>query len=265
MAVKRPVLKRAKFSGMQLKQLNYIAAALLILQAVIILVVSSSSSGARPINTEFISEDTLASASAGKPVMAQAAHQLFQLNLAYLVAAFLLVSGIWFLLSSTRFNNFYQRDLKMGKNRLRWFGFAAWSSLVMLAIAILVGVYNISSLLMIIGLSVTAAILWLLKETVRPANWLNYWVGLGASVLPWIIVLIYAWSAHAYGTSLPTYVDWVIISMLLGFAALAVNFGFQSQKIGRWEDYLYGEKMFIVLAVVIQSALAWQLYAGTLR
>jgi len=39
----------------------------------------------------------------------------------------------------------------------------------------------------------------------------------------------------------------------------------QYKKIGKWKDYLYGERMYIVLSLVAKSALAWQVFAGTLR
>jgi len=39
----------------------------------------------------------------------------------------------------------------------------------------------------------------------------------------------------------------------------------QYKKIGKWKDYLYGEKVYIILSLVAKSALAWQVFAGTLR
>ena len=39
----------------------------------------------------------------------------------------------------------------------------------------------------------------------------------------------------------------------------------QYKKIGPWRDYLFGEKMYVVLSLVAKSALAWQIFAGTLR
>jgi hypothetical protein len=35
--------------------------------------------------------------------------------------------------------------------------------------------------------------------------------------------------------------------------------------VGRWRDYLYGEKVYILLSLVGKSLLAWQVFAGTLR
>jgi hypothetical protein len=38
----------------------------------------------------------------------------------------------------------------------------------------------------------------------------------------------------------------------------------QYKKIGPWKDYLYGEKVYVLLSLVAKSALAWQVFVGTL-
>jgi len=35
--------------------------------------------------------------------------------------------------------------------------------------------------------------------------------------------------------------------------------------VGKWKDYLYGERMYIILSLVAKTALAWQVFVGTLR
>jgi hypothetical protein len=40
---------------------------------------------------------------------------------------------------------------------------------------------------------------------------------------------------------------------------------FQYRRIGPWKNVLYGERVYIVLSLVAKSALAWQVFAGTLR
>jgi hypothetical protein len=39
----------------------------------------------------------------------------------------------------------------------------------------------------------------------------------------------------------------------------------QYKKVGRWNDYLYGEYVYVILSIVAKTALAWQVFAGTLR
>ncbi len=38
----------------------------------------------------------------------------------------------------------------------------------------------------------------------------------------------------------------------------------QYKKVGKWKDYLYGERVYIILSLVAKTALAWQIFAGTL-
>lgn len=38
----------------------------------------------------------------------------------------------------------------------------------------------------------------------------------------------------------------------------------RSRPWGRWQDYLFGEEVYIVLSLTAKSALAWQIFAGTL-
>ena len=33
----------------------------------------------------------------------------------------------------------------------------------------------------------------------------------------------------------------------------------------QWKDYLFGERMYIVLSLLAKTALAWQIWFGTLR
>jgi hypothetical protein len=38
----------------------------------------------------------------------------------------------------------------------------------------------------------------------------------------------------------------------------------QYKQKGKWSDYLYGERAYIILSLVAKSALAWQIFSGTL-
>jgi hypothetical protein len=39
----------------------------------------------------------------------------------------------------------------------------------------------------------------------------------------------------------------------------------QYRKVGRWKDYIYGERAYMILSLVAKSLLAWQIFSGTLR
>jgi hypothetical protein len=38
----------------------------------------------------------------------------------------------------------------------------------------------------------------------------------------------------------------------------------QYKKVGPWKDYLFGERVYIILSLAAKTALAWMIYAGTL-
>ena len=57
----------------------------------------------------------------------------------------------------------------------------------------------------------------------------------------------------------------IFASIFVFFNVFAVNMLLQYRKVGRWRDYLYGERVYMLLSLFANSALAWQVFAGTLR
>ena len=47
-------------------------------------------------------------------------------------------------------------------------------------------------------------------------------------------------------------------------AQLYDNVHEMDRQVGRWRDYLVGERAYITLSLVAKSALAWQVFGGTL-
>jgi hypothetical protein len=63
----------------------------------------------------------------------------------------------------------------------------------------------------------------------------------------------------------PDFVYWIFFSIFLFFNVFAINMVLQYKKIGKWKDYVFGEKVYIILSLVTKSLLTWQVFAGTLR
>jgi len=74
---------------------------------------------------------------------------------------------------------------------------------------------------------------------------------------------IYLWSP-ATESSPPTFVYGIFFSIFVFFSSFAVNMVLQYRRIGPWRNYLFGESMYILLSLTSKSALAWQVFAGTL-
>ena len=57
----------------------------------------------------------------------------------------------------------------------------------------------------------------------------------------------------------------IIASLFVAFNIFAITMVLQYRQIGRWREYLYGEKTYMILSLVAKSLLAWQVWSGTLR
>ena len=63
---------------------------------------------------------------------------------------------------------------------------------------------------------------------------------------------------------MPGFVYAIYVSLFVCFNCFAVNQWLQYRRRGRFADYLYGEKVYLVLSLVAKSVLAWQIYGGSL-
>jgi len=224
-----------------------------------------SSDFSREITTQYLRFDTATQS------LQQATEGLFEIRLVYLVAGFSFLSMLFHLLIATVWFDSYKAGLKKGINRYRWFEYSLSASLMMVVISILTGIFDLSTLLMIFGLTAVMNLLGLVMEvhnqTTKQTNWLSYNIGVLAGALPWLVVVIYFWaSATLNGASgPPTFVYFIWVSIFLFFNCFALNMYLQYKGIGKWKDYLYGERAYIWLSLVAKSALVWQVYAGTLQ
>jgi len=247
---------------------NWIMAGLHTIQGAAIIILSRSDS-LFPVTTTYITQDTLAS-SEGIPVLVQAQRSLFDINLAYVVAAFFFMSALAHLFVATVYKRRYEAELKTNLNRVRWYEYGISASTMMVAIAALSGVSDLSTFVVIFGATLVMNLLGLVMEihnqTTAKTNWISYVVGTISGLLPWIVIGIYFFGANQYGSGdIPTFVYAIYASLFVFFSSFAVNMYLQYKGIGKWKDYLYGERAYMILSLVAKSALAWQVFAGTLR
>jgi len=194
---------------------------------------------------------------------------LFNAKFVYLIAGFFFLSALAHLIIATVYNKTYNANLKRGINKARWIEYSLSASTMIVAISMLVGVYDISSLIMLFALTAIMNLMGLVMEVSnegeKQPNWLSYWVGCFAGAVPWVVVAYYMWLGAVNGSAAPTFVYWIYVSIFLFFNAFAINMWLQYAKIGKWQDYLYGERSYIVLSLVAKSLLAWQVFGGTLQ
>lgn len=195
---------------------------------------------------------------------------LINLQLGPLVALFLFVSAIAHFSVSTKGYAWYVRNLKKGINYARWFEYAISSSIMIIVIAMLCGIYELSSLILIFSLNATMNLFGLMMElhnqTTNKTNWSAFVFGSFAGLVCWIVLGIYFFGALlGASSSVPTFVYFIFVSLAIFFNIFAVNMMLQYRGKGRWKDYLFGERVYIILSLVAKSALAWQVFGGTLR
>jgi hypothetical protein len=51
----------------------------------------------------------------------------------------------------------------------------------------------------------------------------------------------------------------------VAFNTFPINMILQYKRIGKWKDYLYGERTYIVLSLVAKSILAWLVLSGAMQ
>ena len=71
-------------------------------------------------------------------------------------------------------------------------------------------------------------------------------------------------TAQREGDGVPGFVYGIFVSLFVLFNCFGLNQWLQYRGRGKFANYLYGEKVYIVLSLVAKSALAWQVFAGTL-
>lgn len=248
----------------KLKKLNIIMGSVHAVQALILLLISSDFS--RAITTDYFVFDE---ATQG---LVSSSRELFDFPFVWGVAAFSLISAVFHFLIATRWNKAYVKGLKKGINKFRWYEYSLSASLMIVLIGILTGIFDLSTLLLMFGLTAVMNLCGLAMEvhnqTTKKTNWLTYNIGALAGILPWIVIMIFFWgSATAPGNPQgpPTFVYFIWGSIFLFFNTFALNMYLQYKKIGKWKDYLYGERTYIWLSLAAKSALVWQIYGGTLQ
>ena len=202
-----------------------------------------------------------------------ASKAVFSLPLVWPILAFLAMSMVAHLIISTIWYRGYKKDLQKGMNRARWIEYSFSASTMIIAIALLSGIYDLPSLIMLFALIMVMNLLGMIMEihnqTTEKTSWISYNVGWIAGIVPWIAIAIYFWASAANATSagakIPAFVYWIYVTIFIFFNCFAINMFLQYKKWGPWKNYLYGERVYIILSFVAKTALAWQVFAGTLR
>jgi len=244
----------------QLRKLNVIAGCLHLGSFIAILLLSNDTS--LPVRATYLTEAP-GTGNFSSPV------NLFDLNISYMVAGFMALSAFFhFFVSSPWGFPKYAAGLGRHINQYRWIEYSLSSSIMIVVILQLNGTADYIALLGIFGVNVCMILFgWLQERYTTPGDgdMLPFWFGCFAGAIPWVATALNLIAPKGPAEStVPGFVYGIVISLFVFFNCFAIVQWKQYRAKGKWADYLYGERRYIVLSFVAKSLLAWQVFAGAL-
>ena len=190
---------------------------------------------------------------------------LFDVPIGPAIAVFLLMAAFDHFATATFARRTYERDLARGINRFRWVEYSFSATLMVVLIGFYSGVTDITAVLAIIGANVAMILFGWLQERMNPpgrttTTMMPFWFGTIAGLAPWIAI----WVNVIGAPEVPGFVYGIVIAELIFFFSFGLNQWLQYRGVGRWRDYAYGEKTYLVLSLAAKSLLAWQIFGGSL-
>ena len=201
--------------------------------------------------------------------------QLFSIPLAWFIASFLAMSAAAHALAGWPLRARYESWLARGMNPLRWVEYAFSSTVMIVAIAYLSYIRDLPALIAIAGCNVAMILFGWSMEAANEGrrdhpDWKHYIFGCVVGIAPWIGIfsILVAFGAQADlpdGVGIPAFVYVIVGTLFVTFNIFAITMVLQYRRIGRWRDYLVGEKTYMLMSLIAKSLLAWQVFSGTLR
>jgi hypothetical protein len=256
-----PLAQRPQAVYGGLRRFNLFMGFLHLVQGVLMIVLSNATT--YPIFTNFLKFDKATRSLTPDPKL------LYELRFGPAVAAFLLISALaHFYLSSVGYRR-YVTNLEKGMNPIRFTEYALSSSLMIVLIGMLVGIWDLGTMIALFGVNAAMNLFGILMELhnqkAGKTQWTSFTFGCIAGIVPWIVILMAFLGAINSGDAKPpAFVYAIIPTIFVFFNVFALNMWLQYKKVGRWKDYLFGERFYIVLSLAAKTVLAWMIFSGTL-
>lgn len=252
----------------KLRRFNIIMGGFHLVQGIIMLFLATSViqkiSEFKPMVTQFYLEFNPAT-----KTLETASRDLFELPFGIMVASFLLISALAHALISIMSKKYFA-DLALGINKFRWFEYAFSSSIMIVLISTLFGIYDIASLVLIFIVNACMNLFGLVMEQLnvgtdkKSVKWGAFVWGSIAGIAPWIAILLYMFGNGNFDM-VPWFVWAIVGTYFVAFNTFPINMILQYKKVGKWKDYIYGERTYIVLSLVAKSFLAWLVLFGAMQ
>jgi hypothetical protein len=247
MASTAATLQRPESSYRGLRRFNLLMGFLHLVQGVLMIMLSNDTT--YPIFTNFLKFDLASRTLVPDPKL------FYDLRFGPAVAAFLLLSAVaHFWLASFGYRGYVTR-LEKNINPVRFYEYALSSSLMIVLIGMLAGVWDLGTMIAMFGLNAAMNLFGIMMELhnqkTEQVNWTAFVYGCIAGIVPWIVIVV----AFVYA---------IIPTIFVFFNIFALNMWLQHRKVGRWKDYLFGERFYVVLSLAGKTVLAWMIFSGTL-
>jgi Heliorhodopsin len=190
---------------------------------------------------------------------------MFDIPVGPIVGVFLLLAALDHFLTATVLRSTYESDLRRGINRFRWIEYSISATLMIILLSFYAGVTNVNAIVAVIGANVAMILFGWLQEVMNPPGRVTttmtpFWFGTLVGITPWISILINVLGSK----TIPGFVYGIIISEAIFFFSFGLNQWLQYKSIGKWTNYAFGEKTYLILSLIAKSILAWQIYGGSL-
>ena len=154
------------------------------------------------------------------------------------VAVFLLLSAAAHFALATFGYRWYVAQLKKGMNPARFYEYALSSSLMIVLIGMLVGLWDLGALILIFGLNAMMNLFGIMMEkhnqTTGKTDWTSFIFGCVAGIIPWIVIMLYFLGAINSGGEAkpPAFVYAIIPTIFVFFNIFAVNMLKKTKMVG---------------------------------
>lgn len=248
-----------KFSG--LRRFNLVMGFLHLIQGIFMILVSNDTT--YPIFTNFLNFD--AATRSLKPN----SELLYNVPFGVAVSFFLLISAVAHFYLATIGYRRYVDNLKKGMNPVRFYEYALSSSLMIVLIGMLIGIWDLGAIILIFAVNATMNLFGIMMELhnqhTQKTNWTAFIYGSIAGIVPWIVIMLsFVGAVNSGDAKPPAFVYTIVPTLFVFFNIFAINMVLQYKKIGPWKDYLFGERVYIILSLLAKSVLCWLIWTGTL-
>lgn len=196
--------------------------------------------------------------------LAPAVHVVWDVELRWLVVSTLVLSALVPLLAATRSRKKYEAAVDAAVMPWRWVDTALVGGLMVGTIALLSGVQDIMTLVLIGGFVALSSALGLMSEKQNAGASRSYrgafTLGMFAAAMPWVFILVYALGTPIWGMTNNSWAVYglYITTLLCGFGTMAA----QRAYIDRKSSYDMKEQRYVVYGILAKVAFVLLLVLG---